>query len=134
MFSQRFFLTIFFIYQLISTGAIIVGAWPQEVVYFNLALQLGVLFLFDLEYALYSVILSIPFYLVVPNPYFDSFSAWRFVFIVLFGLFVYRQRKQKSAAGLVWSPWDRNLLFLVLMIILSILFAEFQLVGLKRLL
>src|SRR4051812_41065387 len=77
MFKNKFFLLIFTIYQLFSTAFICVGIWPDWVIFINLALQLAAVFFFDLEYALYSVILSIPFYLAVPNSQFDSLSAWR---------------------------------------------------------
>jgi len=133
MFKQKFFLIVLTIYQLFSTALIAIGVWPAQVVYINLAVQLGAILFFDLEYALYSVILSIPFYLAVPNPKFDSLSAWRFTFLALLIVLWYKQ-VFKAKQKLRWMSWDPHLIFLTAIIILSIIFEPFKTVGAKKLL
>ena len=133
MFKQKFYLTVFTIYQLFSTALIATGAWPADLVYLNLAIQLAAILLFDLEHALYSVVLTIPFYLAVPNPKFDSLSAWRFTFAALFAVFwwKYKYRGGQKIRGFAWDP---SLVWLAAAIIISIALEPFKTVGAKKIL
>ena len=127
-FTQNFWLVAFAIFQLFVAAVVSVGIWPSWVVYVDLAVQIAALFAFDAEYALYSVILSIPFYLAIPNPRFDALSAWRVVFIALALVFAWRNRSVKFA------KWDRFLLGYALAILLSLVVAQFKAEGSKQLL
>lgn len=133
MFKQRFFLTIFAISQLFFVYFVASGVLPEKLVYFNLILQLGVLLVFDLEYALYSVIISIPFYLAIPNSHFDSLSSWRFVILALFAVFAYKNKIWQARFNWIRSKWDKYLFWLLLVILLSIYFESFKTVGIKKL-
>lgn len=157
MFKQKFFLTIFGIYQLFSTALIAIGVWPPFVIYLNLTAMLAAVFLFDLEYALYSVILCIPFYLDIPDPKYDTFSTWRIVFLALFLIFAFKFKKlnkdaemnsDRNSSGLkpskfmrailnpgwVFNSWDKYLFGFAIIALLSLSAAKFKFVGLKDLL
>ncbi len=138
-FTQNFCLVLFGISQLFVAAVVSVGIWPSWVVYANLALQILVLFLFDAEYALYSVIVTIPFYLAIPNPRYDSLSSWRIVFAALFLRFAWSFFREhgfnwRALASVKFSKWDKYLLGYALVILLSLLVAQFKVVGLKKLL
>lgn len=120
MFKQKFWLTIFFIFQLFSTAMIAVGMLPASFAYLNLAVQLAAIIFFDLEHALFSVLLSIPFYIVLPNPKLDTFSQWRIDFVVLFAVVWLKQRK--LGAKLELFSWDKYLKYYFYFIVLSALF------------
>lgn len=139
--SKKFYLTIFVIWQLFSTALIATGAWPQSIVFVNLAIQIAALFFFDLEYALYSAILSLPFYLAVPNAQYSSLSAWRPVFLVLFFLFAFRKvlssRPSPLGAGsekkgIEYFSWDKYLLIFLVVALISLIEAKFKVQGLKK--
>jgi hypothetical protein len=84
LFSKKFYLLIHTILQVFIAVLVSIGLLPQSAVFASLALQAAAIVLFNLEYALYSVILAIPFYLVLPNPWFESFSVWRLSFVCFF--------------------------------------------------
>lgn len=71
-------------WQLVSTALMAVGVWPPVVAQINAGL-LAVFILFALPY--YSVLLlimSIPFSVVLPNPYLANLPTWRVLFAWLF--------------------------------------------------
>lgn len=131
MFKQKFWLTVFTVYQIFSSAMIATGIWPQNIVYVNLAIQLGAILAFDLENAVYSVILSVPFYLAVPNPRFDSLSAWRFGFALLFVLF-WLKHSYLGKRKIELMPWDAALPGLLFIMALSVLFEPFKTVGARK--
>ena len=138
MFKQNFYLAIFGIFQLFFTFAVVIGIIPQNYIYANLLLQIAALFLFDLEYALYSLILSVPFYLVIPNSKFDTLSAWRLTFAAAFAIFLWKKKAWPNkfwAKKYNWnfSIWDKYLYFLGLWILVSIFFEPFKTIGIKKL-
>ncbi len=152
MFKQKFYLVIFGVYLLFSTALMATGVWPSFVVYLNLGLMLAAVILFDSEYALYSVILSLPFYVDIPAPKYDTVSAWRIVFLFIFIVFAIRNRgkvlnffsgmfrRKSDAVGeargekIKFFPWDKYLLGFALAALLSLSVAKFKFAGLKELL
>ena len=131
MFKQKFFLVVFVIIQLFLTLLIATGAISHVYVYLDMAIQLLALVFFDTEYGLYSVILSIPFYLAIPNAQFDSLSMWRFLFIALLVAWYVKRKKEQP---IIFAPWDKYLAWFVVAILLSLLFAPVRTLGLKKLL
>ncbi len=78
------------VWQFISVALMAVGVWPPMVAQINTAL-LAIFVLLALPY--YSVlllILSIPFYVVVPNPYLQNLPMWRVLFAWLFVVWLVR--------------------------------------------
>ncbi len=137
-FSTKFYLSIFFIYQLFSTAFIAIGIWPKEVIYINLLLQLAAILFFNIENAIYSVILSLPFYLVLPNSYFDTLSAWRITFAVLFAKYLWldyvnRGKQGGLALGTIKTfVWDKYLKYLGYVALISLYVADSSVLGLKK--
>ncbi|MDB4940083.1 MAG: hypothetical protein JWO40_508 [Candidatus Doudnabacteria bacterium] len=135
MFKSKFWLTVFFVYQAFSTALIAIGVWPKEIIYLNLGLQLAAVCFFNLENAIYSVVLSTPFYLVIPNSKFDSFSAWRIVFPVLFLVFLFKDKnyfQNGLQKKIEFFKWDKYLKYLFYILLLSIALADNKIPGLKK--
>jgi O-antigen ligase len=134
--SNNFYLTIHTIFQGFTALAIGIGIIPHELVFVALALQLLAVLLFDLEHAFYSVLLSIPFFLILPNPYFESFSAWRVVFAFLFVVYIFKagllSLKGIDLKKVRFAPWDKWLAAFAVVILLSVLVAEFKGVAVKK--
>lgn len=129
-FKQRFWLAVYFIYLVFSTGMIATGIWPAQAAYINLAVQIAALFIFDIEHALYSAVLAIPFYLVLPNAKFDTLSQWRIVFLILIFLVAYKKKLFKNREKLF--SWDNWLAFFAAAILISIFFAADKYLGIKK--
>lgn len=78
------------LWQLISVLLMALGVWPQSIAWLSFGL-LSVVILFIRPFdALLLFVISMPFYVVLPNPYFDSLSMWRPLVIVLFVSWVMR--------------------------------------------
>ncbi len=77
-------------WQFLSVALMAIGTWPIEMAIVNTIL-LGLFVLFAQPY--YSVLLftlSIPFFVILPNPVLESFPMWRILFVLLFGVWLLR--------------------------------------------
>ncbi len=80
----RKILWIIVLWQFISVLLMGLGVWPDNVVWVNVVLIAAFIALTDPFDGLLLVIASIPFYVVIPNPYFASMPMWRILFVWLF--------------------------------------------------
>lgn len=72
------------LWQFISVGLMAVGTWPGEVAVINTAL-LGIFILLASPFrSVLLVILSIPFYVILPNPVLANLPMWRPLLVLLF--------------------------------------------------
>jgi O-antigen ligase len=132
------------IFEVITAYLVGVGVWPQTAAWFSLAAAALFILLADPYEALLLAVVSIPFYLVVPNPYFDSFPAWRLAFAWLFGIWFlktlvreWRAGNLKAGARAVmgrFMTWDKYLFLFGLLAWVSILLARFPGQSLKQVL
>ena len=118
-----------------------IGVLPEWVVYISILLNVCAIVWFDIEYALYTVLLSMPFYIVIPNPVFDSFSGWRIAFTALFIKLLFQQSGTKifnipsllsRIKSLELASWDRFAKWLLIVMLISLLVAEYQMIGVKK--
>ena len=97
-----------------------VGAVAQTAAWFSLAAAAIFILLAEPYEALLLAIVSIPFYLAVPNQYFDSLSAWRLAFGWLFAVWFLKFLVQRYRDGNIYAAardilarfmiWDKYLL------------------------
>lgn len=123
------------LFEVITAYLVGVGVWPQTVAWLSLGLVAIFILAADPFESLLLSIASIPFYLVLPNPYFDSFSTWRLVFAWLFGIWVlktlykhYRVGDLKTLPQLLKTrlfTWDKYLILFAGIAWLSVLLARF---------
>ncbi len=95
--TSRGLLWLLVLWQLIAVMLMGIGVWPYEVAWVNLGLTAIYLLFAETIDGLLLLIVSIPFFIVVPNNYFAGLSSWRLLFIWLFTLWVIRtlfQQKQ----------------------------------------
>ena len=71
-------------WQFISVGLMAVGTWPPQVAVINFGLIVGFILLAKPYYSLLLAVLSIPFYIILPNPILANLPMWRVVFAWLF--------------------------------------------------
>jgi O-antigen ligase len=133
--SFRHILWLVLIFEAITAYLVGVGAWPQTAAWFSLA-AVGIFILLAEPFeALLLTVVSIPFYLAIPNPYFDSLSAWRlafaWLFIVWFVKTLARQQGIKNVPAFArelagkFFVWDKYLLLFIFVSAASILLARF---------
>lgn len=131
------------VWQYLSIACIALLNWPISLVWLNLGLILGFILLCPVYESLLLVILSIPFYVVLPNTKLESFSMWRVIFLVLFFAWFVKEKKLleiKSLSGLkkikafIFMPWDKYLAFFVVFgTLITLVFAKYKIQGIKHL-
>ncbi len=125
----------FVIFEAALTYLIGVGVWPQSLSWLVLGLLATTILLLNSYYALLLVVLSIPFYIVLPNAQFDTLSMWRPIFAWLFlvwaGKQVYAQYLKgklvelpKKILGQLFSR-DKYIIIFGISAVLSATIAEF---------
>ncbi|MFI5205359.1 MAG: O-antigen ligase family protein [Candidatus Paceibacterales bacterium] len=130
----KLLIIIFTIWQYFSILGIAVLNWPNSLVWLNLGLLLGFIALCPIYESLLMLILSIPFYVVLPNTRFDSLSMWRILFVVLLAVWFIRDRKFRFD-GIIFLPWDKYLgYFMFLGLVVTLFFGQFRAQGLKEIL
>ncbi len=78
------------IWQAVSVALMAVGTWPATVALITLA-ALAIFILVSQPYhSVLLLVLSIPFSIIFPNPYFDGLPMWRVLFILLFAVWSIR--------------------------------------------
>ncbi len=71
-------------WQFLSVALMAVGTWPAYVAITN-AILLSIFILFAKPYhSVLLLTLSIPFYIILPNPYVENLPMWRVLFVLLF--------------------------------------------------
>ncbi len=124
----------FAIWQYISILGIAVLNWQDYIIWLNLGILTAFIILSPIYESLLLLILSIPFYVALPNPNFDSLSMWRPLFLLLFMVWVAREKRFKYS-DIKFLPWDKYFGFFVLLgLLVTLVFAKFPLQGLKQIL
>lgn len=128
----RLLIIIFTIWQYISVLGMAVVGWSTAVVWLNLGFLLAFIVLCPVYESLLLLILSIPFYVAIPNARFESLSMWRILYVALFAVWFVRDRKMKLA-GIHFLPWDKYLAwFAGVGLILAFLFGSFKWEAIKQ--
>lgn len=138
----RLTIIILTVWQYLSILGIAVLNWPESLVWLNLGLLLGFIFLCPVYESLLMLILSVPFYVALPNSSFNSLSMWRVLFAALFVVWLLRDRKIFGrGGGTFWEkireinflPWDKFLEFyFIVALVVTLAFGEYRLQGLKQ--
>ncbi len=128
-------------WQFISVLMLAVSSWPAWVVWLNLALLLISMVFLEIFDSLLLLIISIPFYVALPNSRFDSLSMWRILFVFLFIIFLFKsdflkaKKPREILKQLLIFSWDKYIFALAgLTFLVIILFAPFKSAGLRQLL
>lgn len=82
--NSRFVIPALLLWQLVSVYLMATGVWPGGVAWLNLVLLLGYIIVSPAFSGLLLVVASIPFYIVLPQPYSDTLSLWRPIVAGLF--------------------------------------------------
>ncbi len=78
------------LWQFISVGLMAVGTWPNEVAIVNALLLAGFILFATPFNSVLLIIVSIPFFVVLPNPLLANFPMWRPLFALLFIVWLMR--------------------------------------------
>lgn len=108
----KLLIIIFTIWQYASVAGMAVLGWSYSIVWLNLGLLSAFIILSPIYESLLLLILSIPFYVVIPNSTFEALSMWRVLFLVLFVVWFIRDKKLKFD-NLIFLPWDKYLAWFV---------------------
>ncbi len=126
------------LWQTISVYLMAVGVWPTWVAWINTGL-IAVFILFAEPYqSLRLVLVSIPFYVALPNRYADSLTMWRPLVAWLFVVWVTKTFNWKDIPGQLRQlhsrvfPWDKWFGLFVLVALLSAAIARYPIESLKQ--
>ncbi len=118
------------LWQAVALTFVVLGSWPASVSWISLGLlSAAVLYLGPLEGACL-VLASLPFFVVLPQPWSEQLSLWRPVVAVLFLRWLYRVRQGEGGLlgafrSVPWQTWDRWLAALgALAVVVSLLFSH----------
>jgi len=146
------------LWQFISVLLMALGVWPGSVAWLNFALLSVFVIFFQPYESVLLLILSAPFYVVLPNRYLDSLPAWRLLFIELFAVwFIHLAIKQKAYWQKLFSEgkkpkpnlgkiflatarrlesrflsWDKYVWLFLILALASTVFARFPWQGVKQ--
>jgi O-antigen ligase len=105
---------------------------PQEFIWLNLGLLSGFIVLAPVFESLLLLIISVPFFVVLPQSNFETLAMWRPLFALLFLVWLIRDKKFKFNE-ITFLPWDRVLgIFVFVGLVITLLFAQFPKQGLKQ--
>ncbi|HMQ01658.1 MAG TPA: O-antigen ligase family protein, partial [Candidatus Doudnabacteria bacterium] len=148
--QNKIHLTIFLVslWQIISVGLMATGVWSLEIAWVNFALILVLLVALPKIYAVGSFLLFLPFMVVLPNGVLADFPMWRllvgWLFVVTAIKYLWEAKQtDETLIGFVkrivfetyqqrLNPWDKWLVALIAIAILSLLAADFPAHGLKQ--
>ncbi|MBI3231578.1 MAG: hypothetical protein HYZ51_00670 [Candidatus Doudnabacteria bacterium] len=127
--------------------------WPTWVIWLNLVLFLLFILAADVYKSVLLLLLLLPFYVVLPNAYFDTLSIWRPLFVMLFAVWFYRldgikassPKLEKGRAAFVtkflnrakkieFLKWDKFLAWFSAACLISLMWTELRILGIKQIL
>ena len=128
----KLLIILFTIWQYLSVAGMALLGWSNSLVWLNLGLLLAFIALCPVYESLLLLILSIPFYVAIPNSRFDSLSMWRVLYAALFAVWLIRDKKFKIL-DIHFLPWDKYLgWFVVVGLFLGLVFGNFKLEAVKQ--
>jgi len=130
----KLLILVFTVWQYASILGIAILDWPNSLVWLNLGLLMAFVVLAPVYESLLLLVLSIPFYVVLPNRQFDTLSMWRPLFLALFIVWLIRDKKLKYAE-IKFLPWDKYLgIFLLVGAAVTLVFGKFVDQGFRQVL
>ncbi len=128
----RLLIILFAIWQYVCIVWIALFNLPKEFIWLNLGLLSGFIVLAPVFESLLLLTISIPFYVVLPQNNFDTLAMWRPLFILIFLVWLVREKKFKYKE-IIFLPWDKLLgIFLLVGLGVTLLLAEFPKQGIKQ--
>ncbi len=130
----KLLIILFIVWQYFSVAGMALLNWPNSLVWLNLGLLIAFIALCPVYESLLLLILSIPFYVAIPNSRFDSLSMWRVLYAVLFLVWLVRDKKFRIK-DILFLPWDKYLGWFVLVgLLLGLAFGDFKPEAVKQVL
>src|ERR1017187_4354502 len=128
----KLLIIIFTVWQYFSVAGMALLNWSNSLVWLNLGLLLAFIALCPVYESLLLLILSIPFYVAIPNSRFDSLSMWRILFAVLFVVWFVKDKRLKIK-DIHCHPWDKYLgRFVAVGFLAAMLFGSFRWEAFKQ--
>jgi O-antigen ligase len=131
--NNKIIIASLFLWQLISTGLMATGVWPEWVSWVNFGLLSLYILFSDSFDGLLVTLVSLPFMVVLPNQYIEGLPAWRLVLVWL-GMVWFAKKfiiKKDYKLQSIFT-WDKYGLFFLLLLLASLVVAKFPVHGLKQ--
>jgi O-antigen ligase len=131
--NNKIIIASLFLWQLISTGLMATGVWPEWVSWVNFGLLSLYILFSDSFDGLLVTLVSLPFMVVLPNQYIEGLPAWRLVLVWL-GMVWFAKKfiiKKDYKLQSIFT-WDKYGLFFLLLLLASLVVTKFPVHGLKQ--
>lgn len=129
----KLLIILFAIWQYLSILGVAMLGLSNLIIWVNLVFFIIFILLAPVYESLLLLIISIPFYVTLPNARYDSFSIWRVIFLFLFLVWFIRDKKL-SYKNIFFLPWDKFLFwFSVVGVCLGLIFGNFKIEAIKHL-
>src|SRR5581483_11638900 len=124
----KLLIILFTIWQYFCVAGIALLNWPNSLVWLNLGMLTAFILIAPIYESLLLLILAIPFSVALPNSRFDSLPMWRILYIVLFAVWLIRDKKIFSKRkwfedgkflDITFLPWDKYLAWFLIIGFLS---------------
>jgi O-antigen ligase len=130
----KLLIILFTVWQYFSVAGMALLGWSYSLVWLNLGLLLAFIVLCPVYESLLLLILSIPFYVAIPNSRFDDLAMWRILYLVLFLVWLVRDKRFRIK-DIHFLPWDKYLGWFVFVgLVLGLIFGSFKLEAVKQVL
>jgi hypothetical protein len=131
--NSRTIIWLLVLWQVISVYLVSIGVWPSSVVYISVVLCAIFIVIFDSFESSLLLVVSLPFYVIVSNPYFETLTSLRVLYAWLFVVFLIKNYK---SFWLKWREtffvWDAYIVAFLLLAGFSGLFARFSIQSIKQ--
>jgi len=119
------------VWQYISIIGMVIFNWPSELVWFNTILLASFIVFSPIYESLLLLVISIPFFVVIPNSFVDTLSMWRPLIFLLFVVWI-KSSWQIPNFGFRPMAWDKYLgYFFFWGLAVTFVFGQFKIPGLK---
>jgi hypothetical protein len=152
--NSKIILWLLVLYQLISVYLMATGVAPLELALVNLCVSMAYILLAETYLGILFLLVSIPFFTTFPNFYSDTMSTWRLLFLWLFILWFFKSWFIELKSAPItdfftkifyatrtffikilrnFSLWDIFILLFGFTCLISLLWANYKIPGLKHL-
>lgn len=138
----KLLIILFAIWQYISVAGMAIIGWNQDLVWLNLGLLMAFVLFAPVYESILLLIISIPFYVAIPNSMFDSLPMWRVLFLEIFAIWLFREKRfllpkryggNFELASIHFLPWDKYILgFALAGLLAGVFFGNFKVEAIKQ--
>ncbi len=129
---QRFIILLFTLLHFASMLLIVLGIFPASVIWLHLAVSVLFVLFAETFYAVVFIVINIPFFAALPTARFETLQLWRILLLEAGLVYLVRNWRGMLKGPYSFFSWDKYLGFFLLIVIASLAYARFPIIGAKQ--